>query len=63
MRKIKVVMNGSPFGTRVYDADTGEEIKNLTAINIEQHGNCPPMAHMTEIAVVVDAQMEAVVAK
>lgn len=63
MRRITVVMNGKARETRVYDADTGEEIKNLSAIRIEQHANQPPIAHLTEVAVVVAGQMEATVAE
>ena len=32
--RVKVVGDGTPFGTRVVDADTGEAVEHVTAVDL-----------------------------
>ena len=60
--KIKIVSDGSEYGTRVIDADTGELIDGVVAVEIradaDMFGGAPRVKlHMTDVAVDVVSNM------
>jgi hypothetical protein len=59
MMKIRIVGSGPPYHTRVYDVQTGVEIKNLTRIEIVQEAGGPPLVHITQVAEVVEMDVVA----
>lgn len=57
MRKIRVEMDGTPHGTRLFDAESGEELRNITSIEITHRAGHPPMIEITELALVEGSNM------
>jgi hypothetical protein len=52
--KIRIASDGTGFGTRVYDADSGEELKNVAAVQIDVQASGLVNAHLHLINVPLD---------
>lgn len=46
-RSVRIVSNGSHYGTHVYDEESGAEIENICSIDIHLEGGSVPKANIT----------------
>jgi len=61
--KLKVVTDGTNKGTRVLNAETGEEVQNVTKVTIDFDGHKPPSVeiHMFDCSVEIEAREKGLV--
>ena len=55
-KRVKIVSNGLPNGTHVYDADTGIEIKGIRSITWEISLNKPSTANIEFVLSELDVE-------
>jgi hypothetical protein len=57
MKRLRIVSNGEPSGTKIFDADTGEAILNATRVAFEHDARKVPRITV-EIACIDGAEIE-----
>lgn len=62
MRSVRIVGDGTTFGTRVYDAETGAQIEDIVYLRVEHVPNQLPIALVTLRRPIAAIQAEAIVA-
>ena len=52
MRTVRIESDGSTYGTRVVDMETGKPLRDITSLRIEQKAGNPPIAYLEETVLV-----------
>ena len=52
MKKVKIVSDGTPSGTRVFDAETGNMISGISKVNVYIEAGDEYIAEITRLVIV-----------